>query len=284
VSFDLLNLALKELGVAMQQCDAKLIIGGGFGLFLLQSQFEFDDLGATLIKREAWCVSRATADFDIFLETTVVASIDKFKSLRKAIDELGYVVISGVEYLHFEKYFTDTGRVELNFLTGPVTDLSLVPLIKVQRPRVRPKGDVLLHAYLADEAINLSDHLLPISKRGSCDFTNLFVPHPAALLAMKLHAFRDRLERGQTEKAGHHAVDVYRIVCMLDESLFAETKALFGDAKNMAVVASAALIVQRYFSTPDQVGFSRIREHSLYRSEFALETLRSVLIELLVST
>jgi hypothetical protein len=232
VSFDLLNLALKELGVAMQQCDAKLIIGGGFGLFLLQSQFEFDDLGATLIKREAWCVSRATADLDIFLETT----------------------------------------------------LSLVPLIKVQRPRVRPKGDVLLHAYLADEAINLSDHLLPISKRGSCDFTNLFVPHPAALLAMKLHAFRDRLERGQTEKAGHHAVDVYRIVCMLDESLFAETKALFGDAKNMAVVASAALIVQRYFSTPDQVGFSRIREHSLYRSEFALETLRSVLIELLVST
>lgn len=284
MSFDLLNLALQELDVAMQDCDAKLIIGGGFGLFLLQAQSEFDDLGATVIKREAWCVSRATADLDIFLETAVVASIDKFRSLRKAIDELGYAVISGVEYLHFEKYFSDTGRVEINFLTGPITDASLAPLIKVQRPRARPKGNVLLHAYLADEAINLADHLLPITKSGACEFTNLFVPHPAALLAMKLHAFRDRFERGQVEKAGHHAVDVYRIVCMLDESLFAETKALFGDAANMAVVASAAQIVQRYFSTADQVGFSRIREHSLYRSEFALETMRSVLIELLVST
>jgi hypothetical protein len=34
---------------------------------------------------------------------------------------------------------------------------------------------------------------------------------------MKLHAFRDRLEKGDAEKSGHHAMDVYRTISMLTE-------------------------------------------------------------------
>ncbi len=197
MSFQLLNRALGELEAAMLDCGSKLIIGGGFGLFLCQREMEIESR-PTLIKREAWCVPRATSDLDIFVETNIIASISQLQAIRKCLDDLCYSVIEGVEFLHFEKHFSETERVEINFLTGPITDQELAKKIKFQRPRVRAKGDVKLHAYLTDAAVALSEHLRRIGKKSGAEHTNIFVPHPATLLVMKLHANVTTLDTGSS--------------------------------------------------------------------------------------
>lgn len=249
----------------------------------MQNQIEEDESKQTLIRREAWCAPRATADLDILLETSILASNEQMQAIRKCLDGLSYTVIEGVEFLHFEKQFSETERVEINFLTGPITDQELAKKIQIRRPRARARGNVQLHAYLTDEAVGLSEHLRSISKGSEAEPSNLFVPHPATLLIMKLHAFRDRLAKGESEKAGHHAIDVYRILCLLDEKTFGECKDILKEGRTIAVVTSAAEIVETYFQSLDQMGFVKVREHALYRNDFDLETMRSVLLELLTS-
>ena len=235
---------------------------------------------ATIIPREAWCVPRATLDLDIFLETVIVASVDQFQAIRRSLDALGYTVIAGVEYLHFEKHYSETERVEINFLTGPITDSSLAAKIKVSRPRARPKGaDVKLHAYLTDEAMGVSETLQPIKKAGSSIASNLYIPSAATFLLMKIHAFRDRLEKGDIEKSGHHAMDVYRTISMLTEKTYGETLAFLQANRDSEVAKSATAIVRSNFNALDQPGMTKLRDHSLYRTEFDLEKMRSVLAE-----
>lgn len=281
MSFEVLNRALFELEGAMRDCGSKLILGGGFGLFRCQTQMGEDESKPTLIRREAWCAPRATADLDIFLETSILASIEQMQAIRSCLDVLGYAVIDGVEFLHFEKNFSAAERVEINFLTGPITDQKLAKKVQDRRPRARARGKVQLHAYLTEEAVALSENLRAVFPVPDRENTNLFVPHPATLLVMKLHAFRDRFVRGEQEKSGHHAIDVYRILCLLDETTFAECKGILNRNANVSAVFSAGEIVERYFQSADQMGFVKIREHALYRDHFDLETMRSVLQELL---
>ncbi len=147
MSFHVLEKSLRELADALEAFHCKLIIGGGFGLYLRQINIADQITIETLIPREQWCQPRTTSDIDIFLETSIVASLSQMQSIRAALDSLGYTVIPGVKYLHFEKTFGPAERVELNFLTGPITDQALSAQVKYNRPRVRPKGDVALHAY-----------------------------------------------------------------------------------------------------------------------------------------
>jgi hypothetical protein len=281
MSFNILVRALGELEQVMNDCGVKLILGGGFGLFLWQID-EQESGAATLITREAWCVPRATLDLDIFLETIIVASIDQFQAIQQSLDHLDYKVIPGVEYLHFEKHYSETERVEINFLTGPITDSSLAAKIKISRPRARPKGaDVKLHAYLTDEAMGISERLqrIRIKKVDSSIASNLYVPSPATFLLMKIHAFRDRLAKGDIEKSGHHAMDIYRTISMLTEKTYGETVAFLQMNRDNNVLKSAASIVRSDFTALDQPGMTKIREHSLYRNDFDLEKMRSVLTE-----
>jgi len=275
MSFDLLNRALTELETALTECDIKLIVGGGFGLFLLQTDLTIKEDIRTLIARKAWCIPRSTADIDVIIETCIVASLDHIKSLRESLDHLGYTVIAGVEYMHFEKLFSEKDRVEINFLTGPIENVSLVEKIKVNRPRVRPKGDVKLHAYLTDEAIALSDSLHTVA-----GYHNVFLPSPTTFLTMKLHAFRDRFQQDEQEKAGHHAMDVYRVISMMTEERYSETKAYLLSNRERSAVKSAAEIVHTYFHASDLPGITKIREHPLYRPELELDVMRASLDEL----
>jgi hypothetical protein len=280
MSFNILIRALGELEQALNDCGAKLIVGGGFGLFLWQLD-EQESGVRTVIDREAWCIPRATLDLDIFLETVIVASIDQFLAIRQSLDALGYTVIPGVEYLHFEKHYSETERVEINFLTGPITDSSLAAKIKVSRPRVGPKGgEVKLHAYLTNEALGVSERLRTIKKVGTSVASNLYVPSAATFLLMKIHAFRDRFAKGDIEKSGHHAMDVYRTISMLTETTYAETVAFLQANRDSEAVKSTATIVESNFAALDQAGMSKIREHILYRPDFDLEKMRSVLAEL----
>jgi predicted nucleotidyltransferase len=231
----------------------------------------------TVIDREFWCVPRATSDIDIILETSIVASIEHFHAIQESLDHLGYKVKPDVKYLHFDKEFSETESVEVNFLTGPINDPSIADKIKISRPRVRPRGDVKLHAYLTDEAIGLSENLQPVR-----DFSNLYLPAAVTFLIMKLHAFRDRFEADEQEKAGHHAMDVYRVISMLTEQAYGETAVYLKSNKDTAAaIKTAAEIVQTYFRDGDMFGVTKIREHPLYRPEFKMDDMRSILTEFL---
>ena len=277
MSFDMLLRALNELEEAFSLCGSKLIIGGGFGIFLWQSEVIENESFRSLISKEAWCEARATADLDLFLETEILADLETIQKLRRELDNLNYKVIEGVEYLHFEKNYSSTQRVEINFLTGPIASDALAEKIQIRKPRARPKGAVQLHAYLTQEAIGLSWGLVPIKKS---EFSNLYIPHAVTFLVMKLHAFKDRLEKKEDEKAGHHAVDLYRILCLMEEKVFDETKTLLNESLEEAVVISSKDIVAQCYGKLDHIGFSKIREHPLFRTEFELESMRSVLAEL----
>lgn len=285
MNFELLNQALSELETVMKNLGAKLIIGGGFGLYLWQTSLDEKKEERFVISRENWCVPRATIDLDMFLETTILAELNDMQTLRTAIGNLGYIPMVAAQFMHFEKSFGGAKRVEINFLTGPIEDDNLKKKLKISRPRVRPRGEVELHAYLTDEALGISENLIQISKAGALTASNLFVPHPATLLLMKLHAFRDRYEdiekEGNRDKAQHHAVDVYRIICMLDQSQFIESKSFLNSKRNEEPVVAAAKIIEKYFSAIENPGCLMIQEHPLYRKEFDLDTLRSVLGELL---
>jgi hypothetical protein len=210
----------------------------------------------------------------------IVENIEQFQAIRHSLDALGCTVISGVEFLHFEKHYSETERVEINFLTGPVTDRSLATKIKVSRPRVHPEGAYLkLHAYLTEEAIGVSERLHQIKKLSSRVASKLYVPAAGTFLLMKVHAFRDRLAKGDIEKSGHHAMAVYRTISMLTEKTYGETVAFLRANRVSTVVKSAAAIVRSNFTALDQPGMTKIREHSLYRNDFDLDKMRSILAE-----
>lgn len=170
MSFELLSRALEELEPVLTGCGVKLIVGGGFGIFLLQTELLQDEGIRTIIEREVWCAPRTTADIDIILETHIVANLGQFQVMRQGLDRLQYEVVDSAKYMHFEKHFSDTERVEINFLTGPIQDLSLQEKIHFNRPRVRPRGDVQLHAYLTEQAIGLDTVHELVGRH------NLFVP------------------------------------------------------------------------------------------------------------
>lgn len=272
MSFQLLDRALRELENVLLECEVKLIVGGGFGLFLLQNDLQEADV-RTIIERDAWCVARVTADIDILLETSIIANLAQFQAIRSGLDSLKYEVIPGVKYMHFEKYFSERERVEINFLTGPIQDAALFKDIHVSRPRVRPRGNVKLHAYLTQDVVALSESIQPVANHD-----NLFIPSSLTFLIMKLHAFRDRFQQDEQEKAGHHAMDVYRVVSMMTEVQHEECKSRLQKILQTDVFKSAALVVEEYFDG-DLPGILKIREHPLYRRELRLDVFCSVLRE-----
>jgi hypothetical protein len=83
MSFTILETALYELADALDGFGCKLIIGGGFGLYLCQIGIvDHMEIG-TLIPRENLCEPRTTSDIDIFLETTIVASLGQMQSISR---------------------------------------------------------------------------------------------------------------------------------------------------------------------------------------------------------
>jgi hypothetical protein len=97
-------------------------------------------------------------DLDIFLETELVASSREMQALRLTLDKLGYTVVEKAKFMHFSRS-TTKDMVEINLLTGLIEDDIIKEKVQINRPRVRPKGNVELHAYLTEEAIDLSSNI-----------------------------------------------------------------------------------------------------------------------------
>jgi hypothetical protein len=265
--------------------DFKLILGGGYGLYLKQLHLQTAQGVRTLLPGELWPYPRTTEDLDVFLPTEIVASLEDMCSIRAALDTLDFQPVAGAEFLHFAKPWHGGGRVKIDMLTGPISDETTRRNLKITPPRVRPRGELQLHAYLTAEAIDFDQSLVPLTIEGTkSDGTpataTVFVPQPFTFLLMKLHAFADRLADANRDLGRHHALDVYRIIAMLTPKEYDEIRENVRRHSASPAVARGRQIIAEHFSSATTLGALRLREHALFTSRMDVGALLSTLAEL----
>jgi hypothetical protein len=251
--------ALLDLAGELPHLPRPLLIGGGFGLYLKQRHLEETDREPTLIAGEYWPPARATEDVDLLLPTEILVSVDHMRSLREALDRLGYR--PEAKYFQFVKE-TASGPVKIDLLTCDVPS-ELADQVKVKSMRIRPAGDVQLHAYLTPEALELGVApsvfvLRGTRSDGSRDELRVHVPNSFTYLLMKLHAFRDRVDDPRKGLAAHHALDLYRIVAMATRAEYDLVRALAMRHVMSAPLQAARAVVAQYFGDERSIGMTRL--------------------------
>lgn len=265
MSMDTLVTALLDLSGELPEFPTPMLIGGGFGLYLKQRHMEEEQPPIeTLIPGELWPPARATQDVDLLLPTEVLVSLEYMRSIRAALDRLGYK--PDVEFFQFSKQ-TPRGPVKIDLLTCDVP-AEHVEKVKLSPPRVRPGGNVQLHAYLTKEALALSLSPFELTLQGQRSDGGLaelvvHIPNPFTYLLMKLHAFYDRIEDESKNLGAHHALDIYRIVSMLTRKEYDLVRKLStGYAASEAVIA-ASTIVRNAFKNLEGIGLLRLRQGAM---------------------
>ena len=116
---------LIDLARAISRANFKLILGGGFGLYLKQLHLQRQLGLQTLVPGDLWPYPRATEDLDVFLPTEIVISLADMQALRAALDQLNFKPVEEAKFVHFVKPWGDRGYVKIDILTGPIFDDSL---------------------------------------------------------------------------------------------------------------------------------------------------------------
>jgi len=279
-----LRTALLDLLYELRDADIKLIIGGGFGIYL-RTQHVLETHQRTLldVRPEA----RSTNDLDLFLRPELLIHSTKLKPLAAAIDRLGYKVIPEAAKYQFVKPGPGgaaAGSLKLDLLTAPQSAFSGKGL-KVDRRRVRPDPSIGIHAHPCDQVVTLEEKLLPVAFSGTLGSNKpwqaeIFLPHPYTLLLMKLFAFKDRINDPRKDLGRHHALDLYSIIALMNEPEWQECRDFSHRLQNEPVIIEAGQIVTEHFSAVEQPGLLRLREHVYFRPEFQLPEFISALGEL----
>ena len=95
-----LQTALLDLLHEVRGTDIKLIIGGGFGIYLKTNHVRRMGVRTLLIE---WPEPRSTNDLDLYLRPELLIQSAKLKPLAEAIARLGYQVVPGAEKYQFVK-------------------------------------------------------------------------------------------------------------------------------------------------------------------------------------
>lgn len=265
MSMDILVTALLDLSEELPEFPTPMLIGGGFGLYLKQRHMEEEQPPVeTLIPGELWPPARATQDVDLLLPTEVIVSLEYMRSIRAALDRLGYK--PHVEFFQFSKQ-TPRGPVKIDLLTCDVP-AEHVEKVKLSPPRVRPSGNVRLHAYLTREALALSLSpfelmLRGLRSKGSLAELVVHIPNPFTYLLMKLHALRDQIKDERKNLGAHHALDIYRIVSMLTREEYDLVRKLSTYYADSEAVVAASTIVRNEFKNLEGIGLLRLRQGAM---------------------
>lgn len=212
-----------DLLYELRETDIRLIVGGGYGLYLkrqhLQSTGEVHLL--PLISE-----ARSTNDLDMFLTTDIMVNLPKAKAVLGAVKRLEFTAVPDRENFQFIKTFQRNGHsleVKIDFLTPMPDNPAALRILDIQDKRVRNKRSGGIHAHKTEEAIAVEDKLIPVAFAGlrtnGEEFSGqVYLPQAYSYLMMKLFAFRDwEKVKQKPGNASKHALDVYSIVAMLTE-------------------------------------------------------------------
>ena len=279
-----LQTALLDLLHEIDSPDIRLIIGGGFGVYLKINYVQ--RFGKRTLLRE-WPEPRSTNDLDLFLRPELLIQSAKLRPLAEAITRLGYQVVPGAEKYQFAKFGlggAQAGGIKIDILTGPQSRFQGTG-VKIDARRAQPTPSVGIHAHPVDEAPTLEEGLLPnplAGKLGSGEPWQavVFLPHPFTFLMMKLFAFKDRINNPDKEFGRYHALDIYTILATTMEGEWEQALALRRQHGDEPCIVEAGRLVSKHFSALNCIGMIRLRESRYYRPEFQLVEFMSALQEL----
>jgi len=169
-----LETALLDLLHEVQGTDIKLIIGGGFGLYLKAEHVQ--RRGVQTLFRE-WPEPRSTNDLDILLRPELLIQSAKLQPLAEAIARLGYRAIPGAENYQFVKPGpggVQAGSIKIDILTGPQSRFQGTG-VRTDARRVRPNPSIGIHAHPVNEVPTLEEGLL--QKPLDCGFRSKVATH-----------------------------------------------------------------------------------------------------------
>lgn len=258
-----------------------IILGGGYGLFLKQLTLMSEPSLSTLLPVESWPRPRSTSDLDLFFPLELLISLEEMKAVRAAIDEMQFKPITGSEYWSF---LLPENQVKIDLLTGPIEEVAKNKLKNDSR-RARPKGDLQLHAHPVPEALGLSEYLeqIPLADHltdGKQYSAMINIPSPFTYLMMKVTAFGDQIDNADKDQGRHHALDVYRIIAMINENLFEQTKQQFQKYSASKYLIRVKELSADYFGEPQAAGILRMKEHAFFDENMRVNSFIEILREL----
>jgi len=279
-----LQTALLDLLYEIRNTGEKLIVGGGYGIYLkivhLRRTGE-----RTLFNN--WPEPRSTNDLDLFLRSELLIESEKLIPLAQALERLKYNVVPSAKNYQFSRLGpngTEAGSIKVDILTGPRSHFEGTK-VKADSRRAKPKPSVGIHAHPVDEALSLEEGLLPTILTGNLSSgdpweTEVLLPHPYTFSLMKLFAFRDRLNDENKEFGSYHALDLYTILATTTEQEW-QLALKLGEVHNKnPIVLEAGGLVAEFFSDIEQLGMIRLRESKYFSPELQLEDFTSALKDL----
>ena len=228
---------------------------------------------------------RATEDLDVFVPTEFLVNLADMKHLQAALDHIGFKPVAEAKYLHFAKPHGTDGRVKIDMLTGPIRP-SERDKLQVKPPRVRPLGNLQLHAYLTEEAIGFDEAMLalPTSGIGSDGRPDTVTVHiPAAVHVPAYETARVCGIGRQTPTPTTADTTPWTCTELLPCSPrgeFGQVREQVGTHRESAPVIRAQEIIRTHFSSPDLTGSLRLREHRLFTERMDVERFLGMLSEL----
>lgn len=283
-----LQTALLDLLYEIGDTGKKLIVGGGYGIYLKMDHLRRTN-ERTLLQN--WPEPRSTNDLDLFLRPELLIESESLKPLAIALERLTYKAIPSAKYYQFSRPGpdgTEAGSIKIDILTGPRSCFEGTE-VKADTRRAKPKPSVGIHAHPVDEALSLDEGLFLTrltGKRSSGDFwqTEALLPNPYTFSLMKLFAFRDRLNDENKEFGRYHALDLYTIIATTTEKEWELALKLRNLYLEDSVVKEAGRLVADYFSDLEQIGIIRMRESRYFSQDLQTKDFISVLKDLFICT
>lgn len=208
--------------------------------------------------------------------------------LAATLDGLAFQPVERGRYFQWIRRLSGDQEVKLDLLVGPLGAFR-AQLKTDKPPRVRPRGDLRLHAHTTEEAIEIDTQSVAITLTGKCSderaySTTIYLPHTFTYLMMKLFAYDDRKHDVARDVGRHHAMDLYRIIGMMVETDFQETLVLSRKYATDARIERVRNIVVSDFCSESALGMLRFREHNLYRPALQSKSFRETLAKIFSET
>ncbi|MEP6904082.1 MAG: hypothetical protein ABJA66_20350 [Actinomycetota bacterium] len=261
MSSDPLREQLRLLAAELKKDEIKLILGGGYGLVL---KTEYVRQTNAVTRFEEIPQARSTNDLDLFLSVEIITSAEKIEKVRDALEKLKFEPIAPFFQFRLPIVFEALENlVKIDLLAAPPETEAQRKLVKINKPRIRPKKAKNIHGYLTEEALTIEENLLPIDIAQEDDAPlEIYLPHPFSYLVMKLFALRDRLEDEEKDYGAYHAFDIYRVIAMMTEKEWNEAIDLSERYRNASKIIEATQIADELFASVESIGVLRVRQHA----------------------